>query len=769
MAMNKAARSALLVATMCCLPLVAFAQPKPDLAVTTVATQIDGTSKVTFDVTVENVGTAPFSPPSLPDYVDVMLFPNQATQPDPFKDGSPDLQVLVGTDIAPGGKWTKQIVYDYGVPGDYTAWVMVDTIYPFDPDLHPEVTKANNLDGPLPVTVEKQGNFADLTCGLTVQVLGNGKVNYKVAVQNIGSELAPDCFKVDVLFDSPTCPPTGWTSVPNDTYGDDFADVTGGVAAGDTEQVFMTGEPGTGAKKACAMVDIEDCVEELDDVTNNVCGPVDYVVDDLPPETECDLDVTLFDVKVLGSVVTFCATAKNIGDKACPPYAVDLWYNSPSEPTAAGLPNHTWLSTGLAVSEEWSDCHEWTSPPNGQHSAWVWADVDNVTSDSFAANNKEGPYFYEVTVADEVPDLTVIDGSCDVLGNQLCCDTTVRNKGTKDATDFPVTIFYAYDKNPDCYEDDLAAVVSDEDTVTLAPGAQETLTFCWEAPDAGEYEAWVKVDCLGGFVESDKTNNDFGPIPWTFTPVLTEGVGIRIADFKTKTTCTNVDYTASCCNDGDTAAPPFQIDLFFHDEINPGFNPPGDRTLHVPALADADNPETWLGPGECADVVFKNDFESDTYKSWIVCDTNNDITEEDEGNNIAFVEFPVDIEECRCVDNVAIEEPCACGGETVFDGYCCSKVPEGDSPWSFEPFDECSDQVDDTTDTGDDTTDTGEDTTDDGTGGDGGSSIKTDSEGFRYTLKEDGDCTAGNGPARPAAALLVMLTLLALATRRRLT
>ncbi len=743
----------------------------PDLAVYLDWVQIEDTTTVKFTLTVENVSdSVTFDPSTWPDPIDWMLLPDLDTQPDPLVDGSIH-QGIIDAVLAPGQSWTVTVDIDYEIGGSFTAWAIVDTLGWALPQFgFPEVTKENNIDGPVPVTVEAilPELDAELTCTLSVQVVANQPI-YEVVLQNIGPVPAPDCFKVDVLHDSLQCPPPEWNSVPNTKFGDVFADVAGGLAAGETKELIIPGGVVTpGTHNACALVDLENCVVEGDEVTNNVCGPAEYTIQDIPDVAACDLDVTVFTVSTILGQVNYTVEVKNIGDKACPGFTVDLWYHLPEAPEV-GIPASDFATVNnLPVNDTWSHTFTQLDSPNGQYSAWVWADPANVTDDSGLDNNVQGPFPYQVAVPNDDPDLVVIDVEWEEIFGQVCFDVTVRNQGTGDAEQFPVDVFYSWPTNPNCYEDDLSQASVGSQFVDLPAGAQKTLEFCWEDPADGAHSAWVKIDCLNSQEEGDKTNNDHGPIEFDYEIVLTQGVDLKAVEFKAKVSCTLVSYSGKCRNGGDETAGPFQIDIFYNSETNPNFNPPGDFTLFHPA--DPEDLDALIGPGQQVDIGHNRSFESGTYRSWFVCDTNNDVDEHNdednaEGNNISFVEFVVDEESCRCADNVLIEEACACGGETVFDGYCCN------GEWGFEEFDECGDgPADGDADTGDDVTPADGDDTTTTTGGEGlipgeGSRTSLDITTDRTTTTSEGCAMTPTGAG--GAAGLVLLTLMLLGVLRR--
>lgn len=739
-----------------------------DLAVDMTWEQLPNTKKVLFTVTVTNESTTiAFDMMNAQGFVDVMLFPDKATQPDAKVDGSPDNQVLLPEFIAPGGTWQHPITIDYEVAGDYQAWVMVDTLA-FDPELadfaYPETTKANNILGPVAITVEGDADeLADLVVsGMTAEV-NNTQVKYVITVQNIGGVHAPDGFKVDVLFDSAACPPDPWKSLPTDElFGDVYADVPGGLAPNETKQITIAQAfPGPGTHNSCAIVNLDGVVLEPD-VTNNVFGPVQFVIDDVPDPPAPDLDITLFNVQALGAVVTYKVAVDNVGTSPSQPFTVDLWYHSLTVPAKEQPSSYFFSVPALGVGDHWSGEHVQSPAPNGTYKSWVWADKEDVVGDKALPNNIEGPFPYIVNVAEDKPDLSVVDVDWTEIGGELHYDVTVRNQGTSAAYDVDVDIFYSMDHNPNCAADDLSGVPADTFSIEeLGPGAQITVPFAWKKPIEGEHDTYVKVDCFGNVPELDETNNDLGPVPVVYEEIIYEGVDLIITNFQGQVQCTKVSYLGELKNIGDEDAPEFQIHIFYQREANPNFGLDGDFVLVV---------EDGLKAGESLSIPHtrSGSAPSDTYTSWLVLDNYQEVSEINEGNNITYVSVVVDEPGCTCVANQSIDDACFCGSETVFEGFCCN------GEWQTEPFGVCSeDQVGDNGDQvgdGPSTGDGGSTGSDAGGHGDahGNLSPTYDVSGQRFTQLEDTGCVATPGPTGSApTALLLLLAMSALALTRR--
>lgn len=779
--MNRLESLAKLVAVSLSMLLATSAAALPDLAVTVKDwTQQPGTTKVDVLVEVTNIGDQTADAANSTEaFIDLLLFEDSEEQPG-IEKGT--IYADMVDPLGPQQSFQKVFTVDYGVAGNYDIWVMVDSISlaGLGPYGLPEETKENNLIGPVTVTVIDPNGCQDpdlIVSSFTAQVDGE-QVQYSVSVQNIGTVSVPAGVYVDVLYDSTGCPPAEWQTKPVGLYGN-VDQALPAIGPGQTVEINLIGSPGPGTYSSCVMVDLDDQTKDECDENNNVAGPVPIFIED-QPDPECpDLRVELFNVQALSGQVTYTVKVTNNGPSAAGAFTVDLYDNSANQPVKEEPALYFWTVPALGVGASWQDSYVENAATNGQKKAWVWVDKEDATDDCSLENNIEGPYPYTVAVAENKPDLVVV-GEVDwtIAGTELCYEVTINNKGTTDATNVPVDLFFDFDHNPDCLDpnEDLSnAPVQTQTIPTLGAGATVTLDFCWAPPADGDYQSWVKIDCFNSVEEADETNNDEGPIAVSFAKPVTDGPDLFLADFKGKVSCTNVDYVAKICNTGDEDAPPFQIDLYYQSEVNPNFDSgPGEKTIFY---GSEDPPQPGLRAGECLDVVLKrNAAPSGTYQSWLVLDTALQVPEQTnnnplgEGNNIGKVNIVVDAEGCRCEANVQTESACNCGGETVTEGYCCNGV------WQLGPFDLCGDIGEgdgDTSGTADGMS-TGGDTSggsdgvdgDRDTSGSGGPNSYVDVSGNAES--QAGDCSASpSGGAPLSTALLLLLAALATATLRR--
>ncbi len=752
-----------------------------DLAVTLESwAQAPGTTDLTFVIKVENLGSDPFLPTeiSCSDFPpELMFFYDQEAQPT----GQETQETFEGSilpALSPGESETIIVNKQY-FPGTFTIWAIVDTAYfaeaafpgaGFSACFLPEAPKTNNAAGPISITVTDPNatDNADLKIvNLTAEVSG-AQVKYTAVVANQGGADAPDGFKVDVLFDTPggACPPTEWQSPGISLFGDVFLDVPGGIPAGETATVELNGSPGVGSHTSCAMVDLDNVVLESDE-TNNFSSPVTFFINEAPPQECADLDITVFSVQALNADITYEVQVTNVGTGPATAFTVNLYEDSLTAPVVGQPTSHVWAVSSLGVGQTWSDTITLQTVKNGAKKAWVWADSESVIDECSSDNNQEGPYPYTVFVPDNKADLVVSGAITSAsLGTNLCFFVNLLNQGQSPATNAEVDFFFDVDFVPDCLDpaQDLSQVPSVTQVVpVLEAGALITLDFCLEDAPEGDYSAYVLLDCFQSLDETDETNNAQGPIPATHAITDTNGPDLKLQVFQGKTRCTNIDYVATVCNVGDEPAPPFQLDLYYNADSNPNFDSgPGDKTVFYGSVDDG---TPGLTAGECLDITIKRTATpSGTYRSWIVVDTANTVTEASdtnplgEGNNIAFVEVVVDEQACLCPDNELITAECSCGGETVIDGFCCF----GDySPEAFETCEEIPDNPEDTTVEREQDDDLGSGSrSSDATDGQLGAIVDVDAN-LRTRLGDGCQTTPSNipGPIAPALMCLALALL----------
>ncbi len=739
----------------------------PDLELTVVANQVSGTTKVNFQITVKNTSTTEAVLPSACGPIDLFAFPDNPTLPDPSGSVPTALQLdpWNGLAIPPSDSYSTVWTQDYGKAATFHPWVLLDT-WSFTQYAASckvvESSKANNQWTTTLVVAPPPEKKADLTISkLSAQVIGSS-VTYVATVQNLGDADVATPFHVDVRFDSVGCPPADWGPPATKPlgYGNVFASVDA-LAKGSTKDVLIqNAKPGAGDHTSCAVVDLDGVIVESTKA-NNFAGAPSFKVTDVPTKS-ADLVVTALDIKVEGSTVLYTATVKNQGDVASIPVGLDLYFNSLTAPVANQAGDVVLDVKPIAPGDTWVGAEQRLGAKDGVYKAWAFVDRQKSGVDAKPENNVLGPIGYTVSVGTPRPDLVITEVAWSLSkdGSSVHYDITIKNQGTADAKDVDIDVFYDWAASPDCTNpaEGLASAPHGYAKVASLPAgaAPVTLAFDWVGAPPGVHKAWVKLDCVLLIDEIDETNNDKGPYVVDVKPPPTEGCNLKITDFKSSVTCTRVAYSATFTNVGIGKCGKFQVDLYY-DRANvptPGSGG-GDLTF---VYADG------LGPSETFNLDTKHDTaESQKYTSWIVLDSLLDLTETDEGDNVAFLsEIVVDSSACICPTNSKITKACACGDETFLEGYCCN------GQFSLDPFATCSDVTGDAAPEGQ-----GGDLRADATGaeapkvdpellGTGGITLK--SKGSVVT-EVKGGCQSGTRTPATGAVLLLALLAIALSVR----
>jgi hypothetical protein len=168
---------------------------------------------------------------------------------------------------------------------------------------------------------------------------------------------------------------------------------------------------------------------------------------------------------------------------------------------------------------------------------------------------------------------------------------------------------------------------------SLAAGATKTCTFKIAYASIGNYRIWAQVDSDVYIPESDETNNISGPV------TIQVKTGTLISDLFVQSITTNpvspqpnqsVDVTVAVRNQGTGhTANPFAIDFYSSRATAPSTGLAGDFRCYI---------YEGLEPGATAtcinyDVAIKYP-SAGSYNMWAQVDTDLDVTESNETNNI---------------------------------------------------------------------------------------------------------------------------------------
>lgn len=224
------------------------------------------------------------------------------------------------------------------------------------------------------------------------------------------------------------------------------------------------------------------------------------------------------------------------------------------------------------------------------------------------------------------PDITISRVTAEIGGGFVTLSVTSENLGEVGASDFWLDIFL----NPDFTPGPGDLGVDFRRIAWLGAGESKRTTFRFPV-EPGNHMLVVVIDIEEEVEESDETNNHFShsisvPADAVGGPNLT----ISYFDYVADSELDMVLYGVEVENTGTEPAGTFFVDLWTHSIDDPTESGIGDDFVRVDGL----------GPGEteAADFFFV-DFTSvsgcDYCWSWVMADTNNQVEETDETDNVA--------------------------------------------------------------------------------------------------------------------------------------
>jgi subtilase family serine protease len=270
-----------------------------DLTIKSLTTQVFGSSSVRYRAEVCNTGTGSSGATT------VVVYYNRATAPAVGANGD---QLTTVPQLAPGACTTRSIFRSGTPPGTYTSWAQVDV-----PNVVTETSEANNIAGPVKVTVGSTAQLPDLRfTQFTAQAFGD-KVNYSMVVCNFGQASA-GVSRVDLYYNSPFPP----SSAGN--FSQSLSPLS--VGACQTINHSRLNTP-TGTYSSWVRVDRLGQVQESNE-NNNTRGPVSVTVGTppVPCTTAClsAIQCGLFQPTQFSACTSWCgslsSTQKSCVDKA---------------------------------------------------------------------------------------------------------------------------------------------------------------------------------------------------------------------------------------------------------------------------------------------------------------------------------------------------------------------------------------------------------------------------------------------------------------------
>jgi subtilase family serine protease len=521
-------------------------------------------------------------------------------------------QLLFGCGLYSGG-WGKCVNSDCPSwpPGQSNCLAQLLCYPPPTPDICPLV---KSCLGPPP----QQADLAIIS--FTAAVNGN-TVSYSITTCNQGQTPAGD-FYVDVYYDQKTAPSLK-------EFGDQYTHHAGGLAAGAcVTDSFTRNNTQPGTYDSWAQVDADGIVAEADE-TNNVNGPIKVKVTGPPPPKGPDLVIQSMTTQIYGTLsitVRYQMEICNVGSDPAGQTQVHVYYDL-AAPPAQGTPGNKSTSVpGLAPGACTTRNIYRYNTPSGSYSSYAQVDPNNVVAEADETNNVAGPVQVTVGTAPGA-DLTI-----NAFTHQIYGTSTVRyhmqicNVGTGSTGPTEVHVYFNQVTAPK------AGDQGDQSTSVpmLQPGdCTNRNIFRFNTP-AGTYNSWAQVDPDNTVTETDESNNVSGPIKVTVGGT-TQQADLTFTGFNAQVVMSaagteDIQYAMVVCNNGQTAASSFRVDIYYDRTTPPPSGLPGDDYQTVASL----------GAGACTTVTRTyNSPPAGTYLSWARVDTLDAVTESNENNNVA--------------------------------------------------------------------------------------------------------------------------------------
>ncbi|MFT6146050.1 MAG: hypothetical protein ACJAZO_004922 [Myxococcota bacterium] len=257
--------------------------------------------------------------------------------------------------------------------------------------------------------------------------------------------------------------------------------------------------------------------------------------------------------------------------------------------------------------------------------------IRSGTADISATCPERSPAAVSVTVAPEgglvlQSDIQITFFDATVSGTDVTYDIVVTNGGAGNAGSFWLDLF-ADQSTPPTTDDSL-------DGLSWIPGLAEgtSLPISLTLTDmpATTLMSWVSVDLDNRVSETNETNNINGPLT---VVVSSQRPELSITSVDALSDGESTLYEVALTNTGSAAAEGFWVDLFLDAPDDPVVDDLGD---------DFQFQET-LAPGETRELFFEvDDGPVTTWSSVLFADTNNQVDESNESNNLSRVTVTVE-------------------------------------------------------------------------------------------------------------------------------
>lgn len=502
----------------------------PDLIIASASITNDTESPVDVNLlaTVTNVGDAP-AVGSI--HVDFFLNPEEdptspfTCQQPPFLVDGDGFATTDATTVGPGESVEVEGKI-YGLQaGHYQPIALVNGFQEFE-----ESTVDNNCFDLEPFVQPTFLDKPDLEVSEFEVFLVGSMVSYSVQVTNTGYVPVPldQPYKVCIWYDHPGGQP-GQCAVPSVEDGQGSIIQNAEFVPGDVGlDVNAVADYGTkigpmdnGCYDFWARVDCDCEIFEVDEKNNDF--KFTYCVD-LPGP---DLAVKLFSAVEhqdadCHSTVQYVVIIQNKGtDPATPPFYVDVFYNSPVQPT---LDNIDQLGEGFPFKvldpiDPGATLKlppiEWAMPPDGVpaglYQSWVSVNLDRTLWETGYANNVQAKEINVVGCVPGSPNLGIVNFTAKAKVDTISYFIEYSNFGDKDIAETPpfrVDLFRDRELQPNLGE------LGDynQSVEGLSAGGNKTWIMEWEGVPDGCYNAYAVLDTDNVVKESNEGDNIAGPL-----------------------------------------------------------------------------------------------------------------------------------------------------------------------------------------------------------------------------------------------------------------
>jgi len=327
-----------------------------------------------------------------------------------------------------------------------------------------------------------------------------------------------------------------------------------------------------------------------------------------------------------GQEVQVTVEFANQGNADADTFFITLYKNRNTEPGSEDQGDYLAQISGLATGTASSYTFTYTYDTAGTKKIWAQIDRVNLIDESNEDNNISDPYNHVVT-EQALPDLTITNITStpnpSAPGQEVQVTVEFANQGNADASAFYLDLYANQDTAP------VSRQWGDKFTEIsgLAAGATSSYTFTYTYNTSGTKKIWAQIDTEGQVNESNESNNIYGPYSHQVVSALPDLTITNITSSPNPSALyQDIQVTVEFKNQGNADAGWFWIDLYTDRDTAPGSEEGGDRIHFVSGLP----------AGAASSYTFSYIFylTEGEKKIWAQIDTNDDVSESNENNNI---------------------------------------------------------------------------------------------------------------------------------------